>query len=68
MEHEQSDFMGDSGAIETTTSSSGNHNGHGIDVAADGLSTDGEQLVLRAHDDVSTSLGERCFISHLPSI
>lgn len=65
MEHGQGDVREDSGGMDTTTSSSGNQNAHVVDIAADGVSTDGEQLILGAHDDASGSLGERCFSSNM---
>ena len=61
MEHGPGDFMGASSGMDTTTSSSGNQNAHVVDSVTDGVSTDGEQLILGAHDDIPASLGERCF-------
>lgn len=61
MERGQGDFIGDSGGIETNSASSVNNNGHIADLVADGVSTDGEHLILGQHDDASFSPGERYF-------
>lgn len=67
MEHGQGDFMGACSGTETTTSSSDNQTAQVVDLVADGVSTDGEQLILGAHDDVSALLAERCFSTLLSS-
>lgn len=61
MEHGQGEFIGDSGGIETTSASSGNHNGQLLDYAADGISTDGEHLILGQYDDAAVWPSERYF-------
>eukprot|EP00892_Ulva_mutabilis_P009507 jgi/Ulvmu1/6929/UM032_0007.1 len=59
MERGQGEGIGDSGGIETTSASSGNQNGHIIELGADGMSTDGEHFILGQHDDASVWTGER---------